>query len=77
MVPETAVQLERDPPVRVTSDSTKSVEASESVKVSVVLSPALRESSASSSLMAIVGGVVSAVVVSTVRVSELLASDPS
>ena len=77
MVPETAVQLERDPPVRVTSDSTKSVEASESVNVSVVLSPALRESSASSSLMAIVGGVVSAVVVSTVRVSELLASDPS
>ena len=77
MVPETAVQLERDPPVRVTSDSTKSVEASESVNVSVALSPALRESSASSSLMAIVGGVVSAVVVSTVRVSELLASDPS
>ena len=52
---ETAVQLESDPPETVTSDSTKSVEASERVKVSVDVSPALKESSASSSVMAMVG----------------------
>ena len=74
---ETAVQLERDPPEIVTSDSTKSVEASERVKVRVDVSPALRELSASSSVMAMVGGVVSAAVVSTVKVTELLASVPS
>ena len=39
---ETVVQLERDPPEIVTSDSTKSVEASERVKVRVDVSPALR-----------------------------------
>ena len=72
MVLETAVQLERDPPDRVTSDSMKSVEASESVKVSVVLSPALRESSASSSVRAMVGRSVS-----TVKVIALLLSLPS
>ena len=74
---ETAVQLERDPPEIVTSDSTKSVEASERVKVRVDVSPALRELLASSSVMAMVGGVVSAAVVSTVKVTELLASEPS
>ena len=69
---ETAVQLERDPPETLTSDSTKSVAASERVKVSVEVSPALKESSASSSVMAIVG-----LTVSTVKVTELLASAPS
>ena len=52
---ETAVQLERDPPETVTSDSMKSVDASERVKVRVDDSPALRELSASSSVMAMVG----------------------
>ena len=74
---ETAVQLERDPPEIVTSDSTKSEDASERVKVRVDVSPAPRELSASSSEMAMVGGVVSAAVVSTVKVTELLASEPS
>ena len=69
---ETAVQLESDPPETVTSDSTKSVAASERVKVSVDVSPALKESSASSSVMAMVG-----LTVSTVKVTELLASAPS
>ena len=69
---ETAVQVERDPPEMVTSDSTKSVAASERVKVSVAVSPAFRESSASSSVMAMVGRKVS-----TVKVTELLASEPS
>ena len=59
---ETAVQLDRDPPETVTSDSAKSVEASERVKVSVDVSPALKESSASSSVMAMVGGVLSIVI---------------
>ena len=52
---ETALQLESDPPETETSDSTKSVDASERVKVSVAVSPALRESSTSSSVMAMVG----------------------
>ena len=69
---ETAVQLERDPPEIVTSDSTKSVAASERVKVRVDVSPAPRELSASSSVMAMVGGVVS-----TVKVTELFESEPS
>ena len=56
---ETAVQLERDPPVTVASASTKSVEASERVKVIKEVSPALRELSSSSSVMAMVGRVVS------------------
>ena len=72
MVLETAVQLERDPPEMETSDSMKSEEASERVKVKVEVSPALKESSASSSVMAIVG-----LTVSTVKVMELLASEPS
>ena len=88
-MPETAVQLESDPPVTETSDSMKLEEASERVKVSVDVSPALKELSASSSVMAIVGRVVSGVgegdgegdgegvVVSTVKLTELLASAPS
>ena len=39
---ETAVQLESDPPETVTSLSMKSVAASERVKVSVDVSPALK-----------------------------------
>ena len=71
-MPETAVQLEREPPEMETSDSMKLEEASERVKVRVEVSPALKESSASSSVMAIVG-----LTVSTVKVTELLASAPS
>ena len=44
---ETAVQLERDPPETATSAYTKPVDASERVKVSVAVSPALRRLSAS------------------------------
>ena len=69
---ETAVQLERDPPEIVTSDSTKSVAASERVKVRVDVSPAPRELSTSSSVMAMVGREVS-----TVKVTELFESEPS
>ena len=47
-------------------------EASERVKVTVVVSPAFKESSASFSVMAMVGRMVS-----TERVTELLASEPS
>ena len=68
---ETAVQLESDPPETETSDSTKSVEDSEMVKVSVDVSPGPRESSASSSVMAMVGGVVSLVVEVEACVAEL------
>ena len=50
----------------------KSVEASERVKVTVVVSPAFKESSSSFSVMAMVG-----LMVSTVSETELLASDPS
>ena len=39
---ETAVQLERDPPEMLTSDSTKSVDGSERVKVRGADSPAFR-----------------------------------
>ena len=69
---ETAVQLERDPPEIVTSDSTKSVEASERVKVRVDVSPALRELSASSSVIEMLGWMVS-----TLKVTELFESEPS
>ena len=68
-MPETAFQLESDPPVTETSDSMKLVEASERVKVRVAVSPALRELSVSSSVMAMVGRTVS-----TVKVTVLLAS---
>ena len=50
----------------------KSVEASERVKVSVDVSPVLRELSSSSSVRAMVG-----LMVSTLKVTELLASEPS
>ena len=52
---ETAVQLESAPAETETSDSMKSVEASERVNVRVDVSPTLKESSASSSVMAMVG----------------------
>ena len=47
-------------------------EASERVKVTVVVSPAFKESSSSFSVMAMVG-----LMVSTLKVTELLASEPS
>ena len=50
---ETAFQLEREPPATETSDSMKSEAASERVKVSVAVSPVLRD--ATSELMAMVG----------------------
>ena len=50
----------------------KSVEASERVKVSADVSPTPRELSSSSSVMAMVGRMVS-----TLKVTELLASEPS
>ena len=67
---ETVVQLERVPPETETSDSVKSVDASERVKVSVAVSPVLREEE--SEVRAMVG-----LTVSTERVRELLASEPS
>ena len=67
---ETAVQLESDPPDTETSASVKSVDDSESVKVSVAVSPALREEE--SEVRAMVG-----LTVSMERVSELLESEPS
>ena len=72
MVLEIADQLESDPPETVTSDSTKSVDVSDREKVRVVVSLVLRVLSESSSKMAMVG-----LRVSMVRVSELLASEPS
>ena len=74
-------KLESVPPVRVISDSTKLVDDSERVKVIAAVSPAFRE--ATSEEMAMVGRVVSGVgegegvVVSTERVTVLLASDSS
>ena len=67
---ETALQSERDPPETDTSDSMKSVAASERVKVRVAVSPALSEEV--SEVRAMVG-----LTVSTVKVTELLASEPS
>ena len=67
---ETAVQLDRDPPDTATSDSMKSLEASESVNVSVAVSLFLRE--LTSEISAMVG-----LTVSMERVSELLESAPS
>ena len=52
---EAAVQLESDPPEMVTSDSTKSVDASERVNVRAAVSPARREET--SVLIAMVGRV--------------------
>ena len=79
---ETAVQLERDPPVTVVSASTKSVDASERVKVRVDDSPALSELSASSSVMAMVGRVVSSMklrpkLVIRASVIELAPTEPT
>ena len=70
-------KLERVPPETEISEAVKSLEGSDSVKVRVDVSPALSELSLTLSVMTMVGGVVSAVVVSIVRVSELLASEPS
>ena len=64
---ETAVQLERDPPEMATSASTKSVAASERVKVMAAVSPAFSE--ATSEEIATRGRTVS-----TVKVTVLLAS---
>ena len=68
---ETAVQLESDPPEKATSDSMKLLDASERVKVRVDVSPALRELSASSSVMAIVGAVLS-IVIAMVCITSML-----
>ena len=67
--------MESVPPAIVMSSGAKSVDVSESVKVRVAVSPALRD--ATLELMEIVGGVVSAAVVSTVSVTVLSASLPS
>ena len=67
---ETAVQLERDPPETTTSDSRKSVDASERVNVSVEVSPAFKEET--SDVTAMVG-----LTVSTEKMTMLLASSPS
>ena len=69
------LKLEREPPETEISEASKSEEASESVKLIVGVSPLLRDSRFE--LMAMVGGVVSAVAVSIDRVSELLLSLPS
>ena len=65
-------KLEREPPETLTSDSMKSVAASESVKVRVAVSPVVRD--VRSELMAMVGGFVSATVVLTERVTVLSTS---
>ena len=70
MVLETAVQLEREPPETETSVSTKSVDGSESVNVMSAVSLALSEEV--SEVRAMVG-----LMVSMLRVSELLESEPS
>ena len=67
---EPAVQLERNPPETTTSDSMKSVDASERVNVSVEVSPAFKEET--SDVTAMVG-----LTVSTEKMTELLASEPS
>ena len=61
---ETSVQFEKEPPETPTSDSMKLLDASERVKVRVAVSPTRKESSPSSSLIAIVGASVSLLVVS-------------
>ena len=68
---ETAVQLESDPPETATSDSMKLLDASERVKVRVDVSPALRELSASSSVMAMVGAMLS-IVIAMVCITSML-----
>ena len=56
---DAAFQLEREPPETETSDWMKLVEASERVKLMVAVSPTPSMSSASSSVRAMVGAVVS------------------
>ena len=68
---ETAVQLESDPPETATSDWMKLLDASERVKVRVDVSPALRELSASSSVIAMVGAVLS-IVTAMVCITSML-----
>ena len=65
-----AEKLDKDPPETLISSSTKSVEASERMKVTVVVSPAFNDAAAD--VIAIVG-----LTVSTDRVKVLLLSDPS
>ena len=68
---ETAVQLESDPPETATSDWMKLLDASERVKVRVDVSPALRELSASSSVIAMVVAVLS-IVTAMVCITSML-----
>ena len=65
-----AAKLDNEPPETLISSSTKSVEASERVKVTVVVSPAFNEDAAD--VIAIVG-----LTVSIDKVNVLLLSDPS
>ena len=65
-----AAKLDNDPPETLISLSTKSVAASERVKVKVVVSPAFNDEALD--VIAIVG-----LTVSTERVKTLLLSDPS
>ena len=65
-----AAKLDNDPPETLISSSTKSVDDSESVKVTVVVSPAFNDEAPD--VIAIVG-----LTVSTPRVKVLLLSDPS
>ena len=67
---EDAAKLDNDPPDTLISSSTKSVEALERVKVTVVVSPDFNDESAD--VIAIVG-----LTVSIDKVKVLLLSDPS
>ena len=67
---DNAAKPDSTPPETLISSSTKSVEASERVKVTVVVSPAFNEDAAD--VIAIVG-----LTVSTDRVKLLFVSDPS
>ena len=79
-------KLEIEPPLTERSPASKLVEDSESVNVMVAVSPALRESSASSSVMAMVGLIPSMLIVllalsefdspGVMRVFELLFAYP-
>ena len=68
-------KFDRVPPVTVISPTTKSVADSDRVIVIVAVSPAFRV--ALLLVIAIVGGVVSTLIVLTVIVTVLLASEPS
>ena len=67
---EDAAKLDNEPPETLISSSTKSVEACDSVKVTVVVSPAFND--AAVDVIAIVG-----LTVSIDKVKVLLLSDPS